>query len=76
MDIVTFKCSECDAEFYGEEGGICAACNKAFCADHLYEVKGGSNPKMLCRQDKGALPGMRKEDSILRIRRLLGAKKK
>ncbi len=70
MDIGTLKCTKCSVDFYKDEGGICSACGKPFCTDHLYEVKENGAVIFFCEQDKGERPGKRKKNPVLMVRRL------
>ena len=74
-EIGTLKCSQCGVDFYKDEGGICAQCGKAFCRDHLYEVKEDGKVIYLCVTDKGDRPGKRKRIPILAIRRFFMSNK-
>lgn len=76
MEIYTFKCSQCNVDFYKEEGGICAQCNKPFCSDHLYEVKDNNEVIFLCDQHKGDKSGEKKRNPILMARRFFKPKQK
>jgi predicted amidophosphoribosyltransferase len=71
VKIVPFTCSACEVEFYQDEGGFCAVCQKPFCIIDLYGVLENDNKVYFCEACKGNRPGRQGKNEGLSMRRKL-----